>query len=105
VRQFVSFTSVGIRIIAIVADKRFVGIGDMKADAMEEFDNREDFEVTFFSWMHRGSIDNGGRIFDVVDFMRRERRVNNIVGEIKEGLIVVFLDGGIEMDREAGMAP
>ena len=48
---FVSFTSGGIRIIAIVAYKRFVGIGDMKANTMEEFDNREDFEVTFYSGM------------------------------------------------------
>jgi len=77
----------------------------MKANAMEEFDDGEDFEITFFSGMHRGSIDNGGRIFDVVDFMRREGRVNNIVREIKEGLIVVFLDGGIDMDRETAMAP
>jgi hypothetical protein len=77
----------------------------MKANTMEEFDNRENFEVTFFSGMHRGSIDNGGRIFDVVDFMRREGRMNNIVREIKESLIIVFLDGDIGMDREAGMAP
>ena len=104
-RKFISFTSVGIRIIAIVADKRFIGIGDMKADAMEEFDDGEDFEITFFSGMHRGSIDNGGRIFDVVDFMRREGRVNNIVSKVKKCLIVVFLDGDIDMDREAGMAP
>jgi hypothetical protein len=77
----------------------------MKANTMEEFDNRENFEVTFFSGMHRGSIDNGGRIFDIVDFMRREGRMNNIVREIKESLIIVFLDGDIGMDREAGMAP
>jgi len=77
----------------------------MKANAMEEFDNGEDFEVTFFSGMHRGSIDNGGRIFDVVDFMRREGRMNNIVSKVKECLIVVFLDGDIGMDREPGMAP
>jgi hypothetical protein len=59
---------------------------------MEEFDNREDFEVTFISGMHRGSIDNGGRIFDEVDFMRRERRVNNIVSKAKkfELLAIVF---------------
>jgi hypothetical protein len=55
--------------------------------------------------MHRGSIDNGGRIFDVVDFMRREGRVNNIMSKVKESLIIVFLDGDIGMDREAGMAP
>ncbi len=51
-RQFVSFTSVGIRIISIVADERFIGIGDMKANAMEEFDDGEDFEITFFGGMH-----------------------------------------------------
>jgi len=72
---------------------------------VQEFDNREDFEVTFFSGMHRGSIDNGIRIFDVVDFMRREGRVNNIVSKIQECLIVVFLDGNITMDRETAMVP
>jgi anti-sigma factor ChrR (cupin superfamily) len=77
----------------------------MKADAMEEFDNRDDFEVTFFSGMERGGIDNGIGLFDIVDFMRREGRVNNIVREIKECLIVVFLDGGIDMDRETAMSP
>jgi len=55
--------------------------------------------------MHRGSIDNGGRIFDIVDFMRREGRMNNIVREIKEGMIIIFMDSDIGMDREAGMAP
>ena len=49
-RQFLSFTSVGIRIIAIVAYKGFVGIGDVKANTMEEFDNREDFEGFFPGW-------------------------------------------------------
>ena len=77
----------------------------MKANTMEEFDNRENFEVTFFSGMHRGSIDNGGRIFDVVDFMRREGRMNNIVSEIKQGLIIIFIDRDIGMDRETAMAP
>ena len=72
----------------------------MKANTMEEFDNRENFEVTFFSGMHRGSIDNGGRIFDIVDFMRREGRMNNIVREIKESLIIVFLDGDISVWTE-----
>jgi len=48
-----SFTSVGIRIIAIIADKRFVGIGDMEADTVKEFDDGEDFEIAFFSGMHR----------------------------------------------------
>ena len=104
-RQFLSFTSVGIRIIAIVADNRFVGIGDMKANTMEEFDNREDFEVTFFSGMERGGIDDRISFFDVVDFMRIEGRMNNIVSEIKQGLIIIFMDGGIDMDRETAMAP
>jgi len=31
--------------------------------------------------------------------------VNNIVREIKEKLIVVFLNRGIDMDREAAIAP
>jgi len=31
----------------------------MKADAMEEFDDGEDFEIAFFAWMHREGIDNG----------------------------------------------
>ena len=75
----------------------------MKANAMEELDSGEDFEVTFFTGMHGRSIDNGGRIFDVVDFMRREGRMNNIVSKVKECLIVVFLDGDIGMDREAAM--
>jgi len=105
VRQFVSFTSVGIRIIAIVADKRFVWIEDMKADAMEKFNDGEDFEVTFFGGMERGGIDDGIGLIDIVDFMKREGRVNNIVSEIKECLVVVFLDGGIDMDRETAMAP
>ena len=42
----------------------------MKADAMEEFDNGEDFEITFFAGMHGGGIDDGMSFFDVVDFMR-----------------------------------
>ena len=104
-RQFVSFTSVGIRIIAIVAYKGFVGIGDMKANTMEEFDNREDFEVTFFSGMERGGIDDGIGLIDIVNFMRREGRMNNIVSEIKQGMIIIFMDRDIGMDREAGMAP
>ncbi|OGF66332.1 MAG: hypothetical protein A2Y62_21465 [Candidatus Fischerbacteria bacterium RBG_13_37_8] len=33
-------------------------LGDMEADAMEEFNDREDFEITFFTFVHRGSIDN-----------------------------------------------
>ena len=70
---FISFTSVGIGVIAIVADERFIGIGDMKANAMEEFDNGEDFEITFFSGMHRGGIDDGIAILDVVDFVRRRK--------------------------------
>jgi hypothetical protein len=37
----------------------------MDADTVEEFDNGEDFEITFFSVMHRGSIDNGISIFDI----------------------------------------
>jgi hypothetical protein len=77
----------------------------VKADAMEEFDDREDFEITFFSGMHRGGIDDGIAIFDVVDFMRREGRMNNILREIKEGEIIVFLDGDIGMDRETAMVP
>ena len=41
----------------------------MKANAMEEFDNGEDLEITFFSGMHRGGIDDGIAVFDVVDFV------------------------------------
>ena len=77
----------------------------MKADAMEEFDDREDFEITFFTFMHRGGIDDGIRIFDVIDFIRGERRVNNILSEIGESLVVVMRDGDIGMNREAAMEP
>jgi len=69
VRYINSFTSGSIGVIAVVADKRFVGIGNMKANAMEEFDNGEDLEITFFSGMHRGGIDDGIAVFDVVDFV------------------------------------
>jgi len=31
--------------------------------------------------------------------------MNNIVSEIKQGLIIIFMDRDIGMDREAGMAP
>ena len=77
----------------------------MKANAMEEFDNREDFEITFFTGVHRGGIEYGIRIFDVVDFVRREGRMNNIVSKIKESLVIIFLDGDIGMDRKAAMVP
>ena len=77
----------------------------MKANAMEEFDDEENFEITFFSGKEGGGIDNRIRIFDVVDFVRREGRVNNILREIKEGVIVVFLDGDINMDGETAMLP
>ncbi len=72
---------------------------------MEEFDDGENFEITFFSGMEGGGIDNRIRIFDVVDFVRREGRVNNILREIKEGVIVIFLDGDINMDGETAMLP
>ena len=79
---FISFASCSIRVITVVADEGFVRIGDMKADAMEEFNNREDFEITFFTFVHRGSIDNGMSFFYVSDFIRGEGRVNNILGKV-----------------------
>ena len=100
-----SFASVGIGIISIVSYKRFVGIRDVKANAMEKFDYGEDFKITFFAWMHGRGIDDGMSIFDVVDFVRRERRVDNILSEIEQSVIVVFLYGDIGMDRETGMTP
>jgi hypothetical protein len=51
----------------------------MKADAMEEFNNGEDLEITFFGWVHGGGIDDGIGIFDVVYFLRREGEMNNIL--------------------------
>jgi hypothetical protein len=77
----------------------------MEADAMEEFNDREDFEITFFTFVHRGSIDNGMSFFYVIDFMRREGRVNNILSEIGERLVIVMRDGDVGMNREAAMAP
>jgi len=44
-------------------------------------------------------------IFDVVDFVGREGRVNTILIKIKESLNVVFLDGDIGMYRETAMVP
>lgn len=76
--HFFSFASCYIGVITVVADERFVWIGDMKVDTMKEFDDREDFEITFFTFMHRGGIQEGIRIFDVSDFIKGERRVNNI---------------------------
>jgi len=104
-RRFISFASGGVGIKSVVADEGFIRIRDMKADAVKDFNGRKDLEITFFSWMHRGCIDNGISIFDVVDFVRREGRANNIVSKIKESLIVVLLDGDIIMDREPGMVP
>ena len=47
-----SFTSIGIGIEAIVAYKGFVGIGDMKADAVEEFDSGGRIsKLRFFSFI------------------------------------------------------
>jgi hypothetical protein len=77
----------------------------MEADAMEEFDDREDFEITFFTFMHRGGIDDGIRIFDVIDFIRGEGWMNTILGEIGERLVIVIRDGDVGMNREAAMAP
>jgi len=77
----------------------------MKTNAMEEFNDGENLEITFFSWMEGGGIDNRIRIFDVVDFVRRKGRMNNILREIKEGVIVIFLDGDINMDGETAMLP
>ena len=74
--------------------KQIFRIGNMKANAMEEFDNWENFEITFFAGMEGGGIENGIGIFDVVDFMSGERRVNNILSEIEQSLIIIFLDGG-----------
>ena len=54
-------------------------IRDMETDAMDEFNDGKDFEVTFFTVMEGGGIDDGMSIFDVVDFMSGERRVNNIL--------------------------
>jgi hypothetical protein len=54
----------------------------MEADAMEEFDDREDFEITFFCFVHGGGIDNGISFFYVVNFMRREGGVNDILSEV-----------------------
>jgi len=102
---FFSFASCCIGVITVVADEGFVRIWDMKADAMEEFNDREDFEITFFTFMHRGGIDNGMSFFDVIDFIRGERGVNNILSEIGESLVVVMRDGDIGMNGEAAVAP
>ena len=89
-RQFVSFTSVGIRIIAIVAYKGCVGIGDMKANTMEEFDNREDFEVTFFSGMHRGEFFFQHMKDRKIEFcMKRQRRNHCRIEDIEPAQIRV----------------
>ena len=72
---------------------------------MEEFNDRKDFEITFFTFMHRGGIDDGIRIFDVIDFSRGERGVNNILSEIGESLVIVMRDGDIGMNGESAMAP
>jgi len=77
----------------------------MEADAVDEFDDGKDFEVTFFTVMEGGGIDDGMSFFDVVDFLGGEGRVNNVLSEIKEGGIIIFLDRNIDMDRETGMAP
>jgi hypothetical protein len=103
-RRF-SFASGSIGIIAVVADKGFIGIRDMEADAVEKFDDREDLEITFFSGMEGGGIEYGIGIFDIVDFVRGEGRVDNILSEIEQGGIIIFFYGDIGMDRETGMAP
>ena len=72
---------------------------------MDEFDDGEDFEITFFSRMEGGGIDDRIGIFDVVDFLRGEGRVNNILSEVKESRIIIFLDGDIGMDGETGVVP
>ena len=77
----------------------------MKADAMEEFDNGEDLEVTFFAGMEGGGIDDRIGFFDVVDILRGEGGVDDVLSEAKEGRIIIFLDGDIGMDGETGMAP
>jgi hypothetical protein len=77
----------------------------MKANAMKEFNDREDFEITFFTFVHRGGIEDGIRIFYVVYFIRGEGGMNNILSEIGESLVVVMRDGDIGMNREAAMAP
>ena len=77
----------------------------MKTNAMEEFNDREDFEITFFAGMEGGGIDDGMSLFDVVDFVRGEGRMNNILGEIEQGGIIIFLDGDISVDRETGVTP
>jgi hypothetical protein len=102
---FISFASGGIGIIAVVADKGFVGIGNVEADTMEEFNNGKDFEIAFFTGVQGRGIDDGMRIFDVLNFMRGERRVDNILSEIEQCLIIIFLDGDIGMNRETGVTP
>ena len=72
---------------------------------MKEFDDRENFEITFFTFVHRGGIDNGMSFFYVIAFIRRERGVNNILSEIAESLVVVMRDGDIGMNGEAVMMP
>jgi hypothetical protein len=52
----------------------------MKADVVEEFNNGEDLEITFFAGMEGRGIEYGIGVFDVVYFIRREGRMNNISG-------------------------
>ncbi|OGF67203.1 MAG: hypothetical protein A2Y62_09440 [Candidatus Fischerbacteria bacterium RBG_13_37_8] len=80
-------------------------LGDMEADAMEEFDNREDFEITFFTFVHRGGIEDGISFFYVIDFMRRKGVMDNILSEIGESQLIVIRDGDVGMNRESAMAP
>ena len=80
-------------------------IGDMKADAMEEFNDREDFEVTFFTFMHRRGVDDRISFLDVVDFIRGKGVMNNILSEVRESLDIVMRDGDVGMNRETAMVP
>ena len=57
------------------------------------------------STVHGGGIDDGISFFYVVNFIRGERGVNNILSEIGESLVIVMRDGDIGMNAKAAMAP
>jgi hypothetical protein len=68
-----------VRLKAVIANERLIGIGNVETDPMEKLYCIQYLKITFLSHMHPGFINHRSGIFSIPDFISKKCGMNNVL--------------------------
>lgn len=79
--QFFSLSPRCVSVKAIIPNQRFIGIGNMKADTVKEFNGIQHLKITFLTQVHPRLVNDRSGILVIFDFISKKCGMNYILSQ------------------------